>query len=83
MSSVVADALLPYSDRHPIRFRPPPDQIPSAARSDGVRSTMTFAALFSDKHLQSLAQCYNFVRRNTNNNIINNLNEKHNHEYQV
>ena len=72
-----------FSVRRPIRFRPPSDQIPSAVRSDSVRSTMTSAALFLDKHLQSLAQCYNFVRRNTNNNIINNLNEKHNYEYQV
>ena len=83
MSSVVADVQQPYSDRRPIRLRPPSDQIASAVRSDGVRSTMTSAALFPDKHLHSLAQCYNFVRRNTNNNIINNLNEKHNYEYQV
>ena len=27
--------------RHPIGFRPPPDQIPSAVRSDCVRSPMT------------------------------------------
>ena len=59
------------------------DRTATAVRSDSVRSTMTSAALFPDKHLHSLAQCYNFVRRNTNNNIINNLNEKHNYEYQV
>ena len=29
--------LLSDSVRHPTRFRPPPDQIPSAARSDSVR----------------------------------------------
>ena len=28
--------------RHPIRFRPPPDQIPSAARSDSVRRPIRF-----------------------------------------
>ena len=83
MSRAVHVVQRPYSDRHPIGFRPPSNQIPSAVRSDCVRSTMTSAALFLDKHLQSLAQCYNFVRRNTNNNIINNLNEKHNYEYQV
>ena len=37
MSSAVADALLPYSDRHPIGFRTPSDQIPFAAQSDCVR----------------------------------------------
>lgn len=31
MSSAVADALRPYSDRRPIGFRTPPDQIPYAA----------------------------------------------------
>ena len=76
MSSAVHVVQRPYSDRHPIGFRSPSDRIPFAARSDGVRSTVTSVALFPDKHLQSLAQCYNFVRRNTNNNIINNLNEK-------
>ena len=29
--------LLSDSVRHPIRFRPPPNQIPSAAQSDSVR----------------------------------------------
>ena len=82
-SDRTASAVRLDSVRHPIRFRPPSDWIPSAVQSDSVRSTMTSAALFLDKHLQSLAQCYNFVRRNTNNNIINNLNEKHNYEYQV
>ena len=82
-SDYTASAIQSDSVRHPIRFRPPPDQIAFAVQSDSVRSTMTSAALFPDKHLQSLAQCYNFVRRNTNNNIINNLNEKHNYEYQV
>ena len=33
--------LLSDSVRRPIRFRPPPNQIPYAARSDGVRCTMT------------------------------------------
>ena len=28
--------------RHPIRFRPPPNQIPSAARSDSVRRPIRF-----------------------------------------
>ena len=28
--------------RHPIRFRPPPDQIPSATRSDSVRHPIRF-----------------------------------------
>ena len=82
-SDRTASAVRSDSVRCPIGFRPPPNQIPFAVQSDSVRSTMTSAALFSDKHLQSLAQCYNFVRRNTNNNIINNLNEKHNYEYQV
>ena len=82
-SDRTASAVRLDSVRHPIRFRPPSDWIPSAVQSDSVRSTMTSAALFPDKHLHSLAQCYNFVRRNTNNNIINNLNEKHNYEYQV
>ena len=82
-SDYTASAIQSDSVRHPIRFRPPPDQIASAVRLDCVRCPMTSAALFPDKHLQSLAQCYNFVRRNTNNNIINNLNEKHNYEYQV
>ena len=82
-SDRTASAVRLDSVRHPIRFRPPPDLIASAIRSDCVRCTMTSAALFPDKHLQSLAQCCNFVRRNTNNNIINNLNEKHNYEYQV
>ena len=79
----IPSAVRSDSVRRPIRFRSPSDRIPSAVQSDSVRSTMTSAALFLDKHLQSLAQCYNFVRRNTNNNIINNLNEKHNYEYQV
>ena len=79
----IASAVRLDSVRHPIGFRSPSDQIPFAVQSYSVRSTMTSAALFLDKHLQSLAQCYNFVRRNTNNNIINNLNEKHNYEYQV
>ena len=35
------NVLLSDSVRHPIRFRPPPDWIPSAVRSDGVRYTMT------------------------------------------
>ena len=30
------------SVRHPIRFRPPPDQIPSAAQSDSVRRPIRF-----------------------------------------
>ena len=30
------------SVRHPIRFRPPPDQIPSATRSDSVRHPIRF-----------------------------------------
>ena len=30
------------SVRHPIRFRPPPDQIPSATRSDSVRRPIRF-----------------------------------------
>ena len=37
MSSAVADVQQPYSDRHPIGFRPPSDRIPSAVRSDSVR----------------------------------------------
>ena len=37
MSSAVADVQRPYSDRNPIRFRPPSDQIPSAVQSDSVR----------------------------------------------
>ena len=37
MSSVVADVQQPYSVRHPIGFRPPSNQIPSAVRSDSVR----------------------------------------------
>ena len=82
-SDRTASAVRLDSVRHPIGFRSPSDQIPFAVQSYSVRSTMTSAALFLDKHLQSLAQCYNFVRRNTNNNIINNLNEKHNYEYQV
>ena len=35
------------SVRRPIRFRSPPDQIPSAARSDSVRVTMTFREGFT------------------------------------
>ena len=30
------------SVRHPIRFRPPPDQIPFATRSDSVRHPIRF-----------------------------------------
>ena len=33
------------SVRRPIRFRPPPDQIPSAARSDSVRRPIGFRTL--------------------------------------
>ncbi len=33
--------LLSDSVRNPIRFRTPPNQIPYATRSDGVRCTMT------------------------------------------
>ena len=31
-----------FSVRRPIRFRPPPDQIPSAVRSDSVRRPIGF-----------------------------------------
>ncbi len=34
--------LLSDSVRHPIRFRPPPDQIPSATQSDSVRHPIGF-----------------------------------------
>ena len=37
-----ASATQSDSVRHPIRFRPPPDQIPSAARSDSVRRPIRF-----------------------------------------
>ena len=37
MSRAVHVVRLPYSERHPIGFRPPSDQIPSAVRSDSVR----------------------------------------------
>ena len=35
------------SVRRPIGFRSPPDQIPSAVRSDSVRVTMTFREVFT------------------------------------
>ena len=37
--------LLSDSVRHPIRFRPPPNQIPSAAQSDSVRHPIRFRPL--------------------------------------
>ena len=37
-----ASATQSDSVRHPIRFRPPPDQIPSAAQSDSVRRPIRF-----------------------------------------
>ena len=37
--------LLSDSVRRPIRFRPPPDQIPSAAQSDSVRHPIGFRTL--------------------------------------
>ena len=37
-----ASATRSDSVRHPIRFRPPPNQIPSAARSDSVRHPIRF-----------------------------------------
>ena len=55
MGRAVADVQQPYSDRHPIGFRPPSNQIPSAAQSDSVRSTMTSAALFPDKQTLAFA----------------------------
>ena len=42
MSRAVHVVLRPYSDRHPIGFRPPSDQIPSAVRSDSVRRPIGF-----------------------------------------
>ncbi len=45
-SDRTASAVRLDSVRHPIRFRPPPDQIADAIRSDCVRRTMTSAALF-------------------------------------
>ena len=46
------------SVRRPIRFRPPPDRIPSAVRLDSVRVTMTFreglAAKIEELKMQSL-----------------------------
>ena len=42
MSSAVADVQRPYSDRHPIGFRPPSDRISSATRSDFVRRPIGF-----------------------------------------
>ena len=40
-----ASATQSDSVRRPIRFRPPPDQIPSAARSDSVRRPIRFRPL--------------------------------------
>jgi len=37
-----ASAVQSDSVRHPIRFRPPPDQIPSATQSDSVRRPIRF-----------------------------------------
>ena len=40
--------LLSDSVRHPIRFRPPSDQIPSAIRSDSVRYPMKLATVINN-----------------------------------
>ena len=40
--------LLSDSVRRPIGFRPPSDQIPSAARSDSVRYTMKLATVINN-----------------------------------
>ena len=40
--------LLSDSVRHPIGFRPPPDQIPSAVRSDSVRHPMKLATVINN-----------------------------------
>ena len=45
-----SNAIRSDSVRRPIRFRPPPDQIPSAARSDCVRVTMTFREVLLRKY---------------------------------
>ena len=42
-----ASAVQSDSVRRPIRFRPPSNQIPYAARSDSVRVTMTFREVFT------------------------------------
>ena len=38
-----------FSVRRPIRFRPPPDQIPSAVRSDSVRRPIGFRPPSAEK----------------------------------
>ena len=48
MSSAVADVQQPYSDRCPIRFRSPSNQIPSAVQSDSVRRPIRFRSLSDD-----------------------------------
>ena len=40
--------LLSDSVRHPIRFRPPSDQIPSAVQSDSVRYPMKLATVINN-----------------------------------
>ena len=48
-----ASAVQSDSVRRPIGFRSPPDQIPSAARSDSVRVTMTFREVFTANIIQT------------------------------
>ena len=38
-----------FSVRRPIRFRPPPDRIPSAVRSDSVRRPIRFRSPSAEK----------------------------------